>query len=339
MNESNRNHSVFGPFFNKKSFDLLVSIIVLTKNQLTYTKQCVESIFQHTNVPFELIIVDNASIDGTRPYINQTAQKYKNVKVLLNEENKGFGGANNQGIACSSGKYILLLNNDVIVTKDWIQGLVKGMNAHSQCGILGPVSNYVQPPQLINDPVYQLENLDSYSRNHQQTYKDQLTEVERVIGFCMLIKREVINKIGGFDLRFQKGNFEDDDFCLRALLAEYKCVIAQEVFIHHYGSITFKNSKELNHQVLYNQNSHEFINKWQLPLQKINSWTLKDIKEKNFEASRHYHPLIADQSLTSFLEHAVTLYKEKKMSEYEATLLLCKHYHGNDSISKLNLPH
>jgi len=97
----------------------LTSIIILTYNQLQYTKKCIESIFQNTRKPFELIVVDNGSTDGTVEYLESEVRDRNRtvvIKIIKNSENKGFAGGNNQGIAAATGDYILLMNNDVVVT-------------------------------------------------------------------------------------------------------------------------------------------------------------------------------------------------------------------------------
>jgi glycosyltransferase involved in cell wall biosynthesis len=96
----------------------LTSIIILTCNQLEYTKKCLESILQNTDGPYELIIVDNGSTDGTVEFLESEISKKGEdvrIKIIKNNANKGFAGGNNQGMAVASGDYILLMNNDVVV--------------------------------------------------------------------------------------------------------------------------------------------------------------------------------------------------------------------------------
>jgi hypothetical protein len=111
--------------FSRKTFPK-VSIILLTYNQLDYTKECFNSIIEKTAYPnYEIIIVDNKSQDDTPNYLRTIQSEYKNVKVILNEENYGFAKGNNIGINACDGDYIILLNNDTVVTRGWITGLIK----------------------------------------------------------------------------------------------------------------------------------------------------------------------------------------------------------------------
>jgi GT2 family glycosyltransferase len=99
------------------------SIVVLTYNNLDLTRQCLDSIYAKTDEPdFELILVDNASEDGTPGYLEEFAKAHSNVQVILNDSNAGFSRANNQGAAIATGEHLVFLNNDVVVTKGWLAG-------------------------------------------------------------------------------------------------------------------------------------------------------------------------------------------------------------------------
>lgn len=120
------------------------SIIIVTYNQLTEaTIPCVESIYKFTDInDFELIIVDNNSVDGSQHYLKSLADQYKNVKIRLNNVNKGFGGGNNDGLRIASGNNLILLNNDTLVTPDWLNRLLKPIETNPEIGLIGPISNY-----------------------------------------------------------------------------------------------------------------------------------------------------------------------------------------------------
>jgi GT2 family glycosyltransferase len=90
----------------------LTSIVILMGNRHDMTRRCVESIFRHTYEAFELVMVDNGSTDGTLDYLENVTQS----RIIKNSENRGFAAGNNQGMAVAQGDYILLLNNDIIVT-------------------------------------------------------------------------------------------------------------------------------------------------------------------------------------------------------------------------------
>jgi GT2 family glycosyltransferase/tetratricopeptide (TPR) repeat protein len=247
----------------------LTSVIVLTYNQLNYTQQCIESLFCHTPSPFELIIVDNGSSDGTVDYLanldrSQTA--CLRIHIIANPDNRGFAAGCNQGLAEARGRYCLLLNNDIVVTPAWLTKLIQPMG-HEHIGFSGPMSNCVSGRQRVSDVAYDtasLKGLDRFAREFGKRHTGQVIQQKRLVGFCLLIKRELIDRIGGLDERFKVGNFEDDDFCLRAVLAGYKGAIAKDCFVHHYGNQSFKGNRiDFNQQLL--RNWDVFKAKWHIP--------------------------------------------------------------------------
>ncbi|HHV61678.1 MAG TPA: glycosyltransferase [Firmicutes bacterium] len=297
----------------------LVSIIILCHNQLDYTAQCVESIFKHTPEEIELIFVDNASTDRTPEYLSSLSATHNNVHVITNKKNLGFAAAVNQGIRRAAGDYVLLLNNDVLVTEGWLARMLACANRDDRIGLVGPVSNYVAGIQRVVDPGYSVANLDEYAAEHFRKYAGSVQRTARVIGFCMLIKRAVIDKIGGFDVTFGIGNFEDDDFCLRAGVAGFYVFIAQDVFIHHYGSATFRGAN-LDYTKLMQQNAWRFEKKWNIKIGN-NGYNPLTVLVRPFDPVLHYFPLVSEWSAHALLVEAVRLFGLSKVVESYATLV------------------
>jgi GT2 family glycosyltransferase/tetratricopeptide (TPR) repeat protein/2-polyprenyl-3-methyl-5-hydroxy-6-metoxy-1,4-benzoquinol methylase len=235
----------------------LTSIVIVTHNQLPYTRQCVESILSRTDEAYELILVDNGSSDGTVSYLNSI----EGAKVVLNRENRGFAPANNQGIRIAQGRQILLLNNDTIVTTGWLEGMLEALYDRPDTGLVGPVSNSVSGPQQIPVTYSDLASMDGFA--WQRRGLRDMTEVDRLVGFCLLMRREVLDEIGLLDEQFEVGCFEDDDFCRRALQSGYKAFIAGHVFIHHFGSVTFRASG-LDFNEIMEKNRLRFDEKWRV---------------------------------------------------------------------------
>lgn len=244
-----------------------ISIIILTYNQLEYTKMCIESIFEYTNEPFELIMVDNGSTDGTMEYLKSIVSFSPSLvryKVIQNSENMGFARGCNQGIEDAAGEYILLLNNDVIVTEGWLKRMLSRLKQDSSAGIVGPCSNKVSGLQFEPDAVYStMKEMHEFARGFGVQNSGRVLESARLVGFCMLIKMEVLDKTGLLDEMFSSGNFEDDDLCIRAQQAGYKCLIAQDVFVHHFGSMSFEGNG-IDYYNHYEKNLRLFAGKWGL---------------------------------------------------------------------------
>ncbi len=233
------------------------SIIIVTHNQVEFTKQCVESILLRTDQPIELIFVDNASTDGTDRYLHSI----DDAKVVCNETNRGFPAAVNQGIELATGNAVLLLNNDTIVTTGWLERMLNVLYSSDQIGVVGPVSNQVSGPQQIAVNYRHINELDGFAWDWGQVNRGKVLETERLVGFCLLIKKAVVDQIGGLDERFGIGNFEDDDFCRRARAAGYRTMIAIDSFVHHFGSVSFQGAGYNLGQILQ-QNQKIYQQKW-----------------------------------------------------------------------------
>lgn len=271
---------------SSQSNKIIVSIITPTYNNVEYSKQFYESILESNLKNYEFIIVDNASADSTNEFLNKIANENKNVRLILNKNNAGFPIAINQGITKAKGKYILIANNDIVVTEGWLDRMIEVLESDPQIGIVGPISNEVSGLQKDNNAKYNsIEEMHKYAAEVQQKNKGEILHFPRVAFLCTLIKRDVIDKIGGLDERFSPGNFEDDDFCLRAQLAGYKTVIAKDVFIHHYGSKSFKANGLEEYQKRLETNRQIFIDKWGADPDEI--W----LRNKTIKQHQIYYPI------------------------------------------------
>jgi GT2 family glycosyltransferase len=244
--------------------DELASILVLCHNQLPLTRDCLESVFGHTRAPYELVIVDNGSTDGTAEYLadlqlrsaecgvrSEGESAIRNpqsaipgcvrLHVIRNPENRGFPAGCNQALAAARGAYTVFLNNDTVVTEGWLDGLI-GPVLHDwpKVGMVGAVTNAASPPQHVPVDYTGLSGLAAFAARRRRAYAGKTIEFPRLTGFCLLARREVLEQVGGFDERYGLGFFDDDDLCLRVRQAGYKLLVAQDVFIHHFGSRTFK---------------------------------------------------------------------------------------------------
>lgn len=233
----------------------LTSIIVVTFNQLAYTRMCVDSVLRRTDEPIELIFVDNGSTDGTVDFL----QTIPRATLLRNPSNQGFARAVNQGLRTAKGDQILLLNNDVIVTTGWLTGLLEGLYSAADMGLIGPVSNCVSGQQQVPPGYSVLSSLDGFAWERQK--RPQWIVTSRLVGFCLLFRRSVLQQIGDLDERFEIGCFEDDDFCRRATAAGYRLSIANHIFVHHFGSATFRGAG-ISLASVMQQNGQRFAEKW-----------------------------------------------------------------------------
>jgi GT2 family glycosyltransferase/Tfp pilus assembly protein PilF len=241
----------------------LVSIIVLCCNQLDYTRQCLESLLRHTRRPYEVLLVDNGSTDDTPAYLEEFRRRAgpARVEVLRNETNRGFPAGCNQALERARGHYVVFLNNDTVLTPGWLEGLVRcALQDWPEVGLVGPVTNGAPPPQGIRVPYQALDGLDAFAVQ-RRAFAGQTLTVRRLTGFCLLARRDVLERVGPFDNRFGTGFFEDDDLSVRAREAGFRLVVAQDVYVHHFGSRTVKALGIEPHKELL-ENFRRFKEKW-----------------------------------------------------------------------------
>lgn len=294
--------ALLGPAACEAGADL-TSIILLGFNQQAYTQLCLASIARHTPEPHELILVDNGSTDGTREYFTELARRHPHVTAILNDTNLGFAAGCNQGLRVARGRRLLLLNNDTLVSAGWLRRLVDRLESEPEIGIVGPVSNYVDGPQLVPDVPYGFDqdDIERFADEWARRHAGQGFEHDRVVGFCLLFAREVLDRIGGLDPRFGNGNFEDDDFCLRARTAGFRIWVCQDVFIHHYGSRTFKQmGGNAGYRSAMDLGWERFKGKWGLPpeLSRREGYDLPGLARRPFDRVRSYTPLWATPPAT-----------------------------------------
>ncbi|MEN6473621.1 MAG: glycoside hydrolase family 99-like domain-containing protein [Syntrophaceae bacterium] len=300
----------------KSSTRKMVSILILTCNGLEYTKKCVESLQKYTPDPHEIIFVDNGSTDGTVQWLRTLVDENSHYELIENEHNHGFAAGNNQALKKAKGDYILLLNNDVLLTEGWLERLIYHIEQSSDFGMVGPMSNSVSGPQVVQPVPYDnddMQAMQKFARYFTGANFGRISEQMRLVGFCLLVKKEVFNIIGGLDENYRSGNFEDDDLCLRAFIAGYKNIIAHDVFIHHYGSMTFKGNA-IDYSATMRDNRQHFASKW------------KDIVE--FDKTGYRVNLTKDLQLKKILEWGEERFAQGELAAaamvFERALILDK---------------
>lgn len=237
-----------------------VSIVIPAFNNLDYTRQCISSILQSpTNTTFEIIVIDNHSTDGTQEWLAEISHQCPLVRFVRNEENLGFAAGIGTGVQYARGKYLIIANNDILTTPYWIDGMIAVAESDPFIGIVGPVTNYVgEGPQLLPEFSNATpEDIPSIIERVSANPKPLVHVVDRLVFFCVLIKRDAYEMVGGLSGVYGLGNFEDDDLCLRTRLAGFTLAIAPRVFVFHYGSRTFTRQR-ISHGELMEKNRRIF---------------------------------------------------------------------------------
>jgi O-antigen biosynthesis protein len=238
-----------------------VSVIVLSYNQWAVTEFCLRSLAHaqkaYPEVKAEIILVDNASSDETR----KEAKKIKGLKTIFNGKNLGFAAGNNVGIKAASGRDVILLNNDTVVPPHWLKSLTAHSERIPDLGIMGPSTN-TETSQVLPGARYDsLEEFFQYNRFVEGRHRGQWDKVRKISGLCFYLPRNTIELVGLLDPSFGIGYFEDDDYCLRARDKGLQVIWAKDVYIHHFGSMSFEGNS-LNRDRFLEQGMSRFAFKW-----------------------------------------------------------------------------
>lgn len=225
----------------------LVSIISVTWNGKRFVHECLRSLKRDEDIPLEVIIVDNASTDGTPDLV---AEQFPEFKLICNRQNYGFAKANNIGIQASQGRYLCLVNSDVVVPEGCFRELVRFMDEHTDIGILGPQMigpdgdirrSTMRLPSLRNSLLraFALDGVPWLSRAAGgQMMSDfrhnNIADVEILNGWFWVIRREALDQVGLLDERFFMYG-EDMDWCHRFREAGWRVVFYPYAKALHYG--------------------------------------------------------------------------------------------------------
>ena len=234
----------------------LVSIIILTKNKCNLLKNCIFSIEKFTQYPYEIIIVDTGSTEKDAvDYLKTLALKY----TILNQP-FNFSKNNNYAVQHAKGKFLLFLNNDMVVTKDWLTHMMKQIQ-REDVGIVGSKLIYPQTKKIQHAGV--VLGLGGVAGHLYENFPEDypraisIKEVNAVTGACLLIKKELFDKVGGFDETYII-EFQDIDLNLKVKQLGYKVIFTPHSKIYHYCSATrgTPSTFECNHDRPY------FTHKW-----------------------------------------------------------------------------
>lgn len=254
---------------NEKRCDIIIPVY----NRPKLTKDCLESIFCNTDTPYGLILVDNGSDGDTRGYLESVRSSRENVELVRNEINEGWVKAVNKGIGISEAPYICMMNNDTVVrTHGWLGKLISILECNADIGMVSPVFE-VRAQFQHNGPFIETD----YCRGH-----------------CVVIKRDVVNKIGRLDEAFGMGYYDDVDYSLAAQKAGYRCVMANEVVVEHVRNSTFSSvlSGEKVSE-LQGKNRKHLESKWGRRLRLVfvasGDEAADDLKELLFNLARRGH--------------------------------------------------
>jgi GT2 family glycosyltransferase len=239
------------------------SVIVLTHDNLAFSRMCLASLLENTDYPnYELIVVDNASSDGTVEELQRLAGSIPNVKAILNDHNAGFGPGNNQGLAAATGEILVLLNNDTVVPRGWLTRLARHLDDAS-IGLIGPATNRSCNEAQIEIPYQTYGEFQAVARSQGERHEGERIPIRMPMMFCVAFRRETYKRLGPLDERYEVGMFEDEDYALRARAAGLQLAWTPEVYVHHaYHASIGKLLPTGDYMRLVKLNQGRFEEKW-----------------------------------------------------------------------------
>jgi GT2 family glycosyltransferase len=225
-----------------------VSIIVLNWNGEKYLENCVNSLLKTSYPNIEIIIVDNASTDGSQKIV----EKFAHVRLIQNEKNYGYAGGNNIGFKHASGKYVVALNNDMYVEPDWLDAPIDYMEKDDTIGIAG--CRQMRFDKKTIDGLFRIyrKDLTTDALGAEENYSGDYTTYKAgfvigVNGGSAIYRKKAIDEINGFDEHFF-GYFEDVDICLRAVIYGWRILYVPSSVVYHIGGASFRKD---NRKMLY----------------------------------------------------------------------------------------
>lgn len=240
-----------------------VTVIVATYDNLLFSRLCLESLLADTSQPArEVIVVDNGSRDGTPDYLEALEAAFPELSVLRNETNRGFAVAMNQALAVARGEAVVLLNDDTIISRNWLPVLLAHLQ-EPELGAVCPVTNRIEMAAEIPTSYDTYGQFLALAAARAASRAGQRFYLPMLAMFCLAMRREVVEEIGPLDEGFSLGLFEDDDYAMRLTRAGYRLACAEDVLIHHFGEASLgKLAMTGKYSALFKSNRARFERKW-----------------------------------------------------------------------------
>lgn len=238
-----------------------LAIVMLGFNGIEHTRKAIESVQRNTPMPHRFIFVDNGSTDGTLAYV----MGIPSVKTISLRANIGVACGKNEGIKeallDNRIKYVCVLDNDTIVTPNWMDEMMEVAREVPTWGVVGPMTSFADGPQFLLDCTGDPEDVAKTVAIREPKF----TRVERVHGFCMLIKSDVLRNIGSFDISFGPYGNEDHDFCIRSRQYGGEIIVSNKAYVEHAGRASFKTSgRGMDWHGILRTSNGRFKNKWKI---------------------------------------------------------------------------
>ncbi len=216
-----------------------VDIIIPVCNHYAYTRGLLEGVYRHTDLPFHIYVIDNASTDETMDLHKIFT---RSITIVRNRKKRGWGESINQGMELGSNPYVVFMNNSVEISKGWLENMISFLDTHPRIGAVGPLSSNPDDAQCVDrirdKTAPQIPNFltgDIHERNRILDFHFHRTGIliEGLLGFyCAVLKRRTVNEIGLLDESLTEGGGEED-YCRRLRKAGYVLGLSLSTYIIH----------------------------------------------------------------------------------------------------------
>ncbi|MDD5428201.1 MAG: glycosyltransferase family 2 protein [Candidatus Omnitrophica bacterium] len=242
-------------------------IILPTCGQTELIKNCIESLIGSSDYPCRLIAIDNGNSEEASAYLKKMAKSGRLDMILIKpEENLGWVKSINHGLEFSKdSEYVSFQNDDTVFTKGWMDEIAGVFEKDPEIGIVNP--EWEKPEGI---------DINKYALELKQKYGGQTIDMDWCRGHCFVVKRELVQKIGGFDPVYIPVYYDDRDYSLKAIEAGYRCVKAKGSFVDHVRNVTMKSTMQQEKIAeLMDRNGRIFYKRWGYPLRIV--FVLRDV--------------------------------------------------------------
>lgn len=212
------------------NYNPLVSIIIVTWNGEKYLNECISSLLEQSYTHFEIIMVDNASTDGS---VELVKENFPNVQIIENDENKGFSGGTNAGIDVAKGELLALFNQDAVAKNDWLVKLIEKIESSKNIAAVAGKVYFYHDTYGKNAVASTWSKIDPYTGCAYNFTEDETSsKVDYLTGCAMLVKKEIVDEIGLLDTGYFM-YFDETDWCARMIRAGYDLVYVPSAIVKH----------------------------------------------------------------------------------------------------------
>ena len=258
-----------------------LSVVILSYSQFDQTTgPCLDSLREVDTADLEIIVVDNDSDEATLNRLAAAASKDHRIRLVLNKENRGFAGGNNDGVAHAHAETIVLLNSDTRVLPNSLSLLANLLDDIDAPAVIGPVTNAAGNEQQIYFYQGDVQSILTQGELWSHHAARSFFHTDMLSFFCVAMRKETYDELGGLDESYSPGFYEDADFCFRAVQKGVQLVVLEESFVYHAGSASFAAMPEVTARLL-KDNREKFR-------QIHGNITQEHVREKNLQVLAGY---------------------------------------------------